>query len=386
MIPVIRPLAKFPKEFTKNMKSIRLLPVLCVLFSGSLALTHRNAFAEEEHGGAVFVMTNASTGNEIEAYTRQEDGSLQAAGTFASGGNGSGGTVDPLHSQGSLILSADHRWLFAVNAGSGTVSSFAVDGAHLTLIDTQATNGSSPTALAHWGDLLYVLNAGGNGNVSGFRIAGGHLHAIHNSTANLSGGATSPTSLAFSPNGNFLVVTETATSNIDVFGVRPNGTLSGIVANPSAGATPFAAVFAPDGALIVGNASNSISSYRLNWNQTLDVISNALPTLGQATCWDVIAHGSLVYTDNAGSSNLSGFAISRNGSLNPIDNTIVGVNPSGSTNLDLAASSAGRFLYTLNTAAGAVGIFEVNSDGSLQRIGEVDGLPAAAGLNGIAAY
>jgi len=370
----------------KNMKSIRLLPVVCVLFSSSLALTHARAVAEEEHGGAVFVMTNAATGNQIKAYVRKDDGSLQTAGEFATGGNGSGGTVDPLHSQGSLILSADHRWLFAVNAGSGTVSSFAVDDAHLRLVDSEATNGSSPTALAQSGNLLYVLNAGGNGNVSGFRVYGGHLHPIANSTTSLSGGATSPTSLAFSPNGKFLVVTESATNNIDVFRVRPDGTLSGIVVNPSAGAVPFAAVFAPNGALIVGNASNTISSYRLDWDQSLDVISNALPTLGQATCWNVVAREHLVYTDNAGTSNLSGFSIARDGSLSAIDGTIVGANPSGSSNLDMAAGAHGRFVYTLNAGTGAIGIFSVDHDGSLQRIGEVDGLPAAAGLNGIAAY
>ena len=389
MMPIIVIMAsrpKFPIGVDKKMKSIRLLLVVC-LSVGSFAFMDSSAMAEEEHSGAVFVMTNAASGNQVRAYVRQEDGSLQAAGEFATGGNGSGGAVDPLHSQGSLTLSADHHWLFAVNAGSGTVSSFAVEGSHLTLIDTKATNGSSPTALAQWGDLLYVLNAGGNGNVSGFRLIGGHLHPINNSTTGLSGDATAPTSLAFSPNGRFLVVTETATNNIDIFRVLPNGTLSGIVANASAGATPFAAVFAPDGALIVGNASNSISSYRLEWNQTLNVISDALPTLGQATCWDVIAGGGrAIYAANAGTSNVSGFAIARDGSLTAIGSTIVGVNPSGSTNIDTAAAANGRFVYTLNTAAGAVGVFSVESDGTLLRLGEVDGLPASAGMNGIAAY
>lgn len=203
----------------------------------------------------------------------------------------------------------------------------------------------------------------------------------------MSAGATSPTSLAFSPNGRFLVVTETATNKIDVFRVHENGTLSGIVANTSAGNTPFAAVFTPNGALIVGNASNTISSYRLEWNQSLSVISDALPTLGAATCWDVVVrHGRLVYTDNAGSSNQSGFAVARDGSLSPIGATIVAANPSGSSNLDMAASANGRFIYTLNAGTGAIGIFSVDSDGSLLRLGEVDGLPASAGINGIAAY
>lgn len=365
------------------MKCVRLIPVVCLLLAGSLMQARA---IEGEHSGAVFIMTNAASGNEIQSYARHEDGSLQAAGTFATGGNGSGGTVDPLHSQGSLVLSDNHHWLFAVNAGSGTVSSFAVDGAGLTLVDTKPSNGSSPTALALSGDLLYVLNSGGNGNVSGFHIAGGHLHAISGSTSNLSGTATSPTSVAFSPNGRFLVVTESATNNIDVFRVRENGSLSGMVVNASAGATPFAAVFAPNGALVVGNASNTISSYRLDWNQKLEVISDALPTLGMATCWDVVVRGRFVYADNAGSSNVSGFAIARDGSLSEVDGTIVGANPTGSTNLDIAASANGRFVYTLNAGSGAIGIFSTDTDGSLQRVGEADGLPASAGLNGIAAY
>src|SRR5947209_1521179 len=216
--------SQFPIRSYEKMKSIRLLPVVCVFVTGSLAFTHSRA-AAEEHDGAVFVMTNAASGNQVKAYVREEDGSLRAGGEFATSGNGSGGAVDPLHSQGSLILSSDHRWLFAVNAASGTVSSFAVNGANLTLVDTEPSNGSSPTALAQSGDLLYVLNSGGNGNVSGFHVAAGHLHAIKNSTSNLSGTATSPTSLAFSPNGKLLAVTEAATNNLDVFRVHEDGTL-----------------------------------------------------------------------------------------------------------------------------------------------------------------
>jgi hypothetical protein len=51
-------------------------------------------------------MTNAASNNQIE-YTRLADGSLGFSGSFATGGNGSGGTIDPLSSQGSLTLSAD---------------------------------------------------------------------------------------------------------------------------------------------------------------------------------------------------------------------------------------------------------------------------------------
>lgn len=369
------------------MKSLKLTVAVCLVVAGVLLLAPKKS-AAEENPGAVFVMTNAASNNQVLAYTRREDGSLQSAGAFSTGGNGSGGTIDPLHSQGSLTLSPDHHLLFAVNAGSGTVSSFAVAGASLKLLDTEPTGGSSPTSVTQNGDLLYVLNAGGNGNVSGFRVLGnGHLHAIPKAMQSLSDTSTSPTAVLLSPNNQFLVVTESATNKVDVFRVFPNGTLSDVVANDSAGGVPFAPIFAANGTLIVANASNTISSYKLNWNGFLDVISNALPTDGMATCWDVLADGGhAVYTDNAGTSNLSGYFIGRTGVLTPIGATIVGSSPSGSTNLDNAASADGRFVYTLNAGTGAIGIFSVQSDGGLLSSGEVDGLPASAGLNGIAAY
>lgn len=45
-------------------------------------------------------------------------------------------------------------------------------------------------------------------------------------------------------------------NEIDVFRVFRNGTLSNPVANDSAGAVPFAAVFSPSGTLIVGSVTN----------------------------------------------------------------------------------------------------------------------------------
>jgi 6-phosphogluconolactonase len=366
------------------MKSYTLTVAVCLL----AFLSAPRASHAEQNRGAVFVMTNAATNNQIVAYSRQEDGSLQWADAFSTGGNGSGGAIDPLHSQGSLVLNENHHLLFAVNAGSGTISSFVVDGTNLRLVDTTTSGGSSPTALTQTGDLLYVLNAGGNGSVSGFRVTpNGHLIPIKDSIEYLSGSATSPTAVALSPNRQFLVVAESATNNLDVFRVLPNGRLSDISVNASAGATPFALEFAPNGALIAANASNTVSSYWVGWNQTLTTISSALPTLGTATCWNVVLpNGRFVYTANAGTSTLSGFAIARDGSLAPVGATVVATNPTGSTNLDMAASADGKFVYTLNAGTGAIGVFGVENDGSLSNLGAVGGLAASSGLNGIAAY
>ena len=98
--------------------------------------------------GAVFVMTNAIDKNEVIAYRRAIDGTLQESGRFATGGRGSGGNNDPLESQGSLTLSQDHTLLFAVNAGSGNLSVFSVNGSNLSLVDKVISGGSEPNAVA----------------------------------------------------------------------------------------------------------------------------------------------------------------------------------------------------------------------------------------------
>jgi DNA-binding beta-propeller fold protein YncE len=61
------------------------------------------------------------------------------------------------------------------------------------------------------------------------------------------------------------------------------------------------------------------------------------------------------------------------------------LHPPGSANLDIAVSADGAYLYSLNAASGAIGIFQIQQDGRLTNFGTVGGLPAGAGLNGIAA-
>jgi 6-phosphogluconolactonase (cycloisomerase 2 family) len=51
----------------------------------------------------------------------------------------------------------------------------------------------------------------------------------------------------------------------------------------------------------------------------------------------------------------------------------------------MAISADGQYLYTLNSTSGSIGIFAIQSDGSLTSIAETGGLPKSAGFNGIAA-
>ena len=120
--------------------------------------------------GAIYTLSNAVSGNQVLEYRRAADGTLTYSGTVASGGAGTGAN---LASQGSVVLSDDREWLFAVNAGSNSISSFAVHSGGLVLADTAPSGGTTPVSLTVRGHLLYVLNQGGTGNITGFWV-GGH--------------------------------------------------------------------------------------------------------------------------------------------------------------------------------------------------------------------
>ena len=374
--------------------------VIRTLFMAGLAISLASpGLSKAQEGnthdaGAVFVMTNSVDKNEVLAYRRASNGTLQEAGRFATGGRGSGGNNDPLESQGSLTLSQDHSLLFAVNAGSGNISVFSVHGSDLSLVDKVISGGSEPNAVAQHGNLVYVVNTGGSSNVVGFILNNGTLKQIPNSTRFLSTNTSGAAGLAFSPDGRFLVVVERLTNLIDVFAVQGDRTLSPMVENPSAGPGAFSVSFAPQGAVLVSETGPSgvangsaISSYEVAANGTLSPISTSIPTLGAANCWNVVTpDGSFAYTSNAGSSTISGFAVASTGALTALSGTVVGTNPEGSGNLDIAVSSDGKFIYTLNSAGGAIGIFAVQKDGSLLNVGSASGVSPLGGFNGIAAF
>src|SRR6516165_9769932 len=140
--------------------------------------------------GDVYVPTNQSTGNSIMIFHRDAAGTLTLAGSVASGGNGAGTGADPLGSQGAVALSGDNRLLFAVNAGSNSISAFVVSGDQLILLNTVSSGGTTPVSLTVRDNLVYAVNAGGTPNISGFTIepATNHLVPLAGSAQNLPGG------------------------------------------------------------------------------------------------------------------------------------------------------------------------------------------------------
>jgi len=374
-------------------KQLQSMSVLMVMAMAAGPVIMRGQENNEANQHVVFVMTNAADKNEVLAYQRNADGSLRESQRIATGGRGSGGNNDPLESQGSLTLSEDHSLLFAVNAGSGEVSVFRVEGSTLSLSNRVRSFGSEPNAIAQHGDLVYVLNTGGSSNVVGFHLEGDQLLPIDHSIAFLSTNTSGAASIAISPDGQFVAVTERLTNSIDVFKILGDGTLSSIVVNPSIGPGAFSVSFAPNGVALVSETGpagvpngSAVSSYTVASAGTLAPISSSVPTLGAANCWNAVTpDGRFVYVSNAGSSTISGFAINANGSLSALPGTVVAANPAGATNLDIAVSADGKFLYTLNSHNGTVGIFAIQENGMLKNAGSVGGITPNSGFNGIAA-
>ena len=363
--------------------------ILAIVACGALLLAVP-AMADGGKGrdGTVYTLTNASAGNAVAVFDRAGDGSLTALGSVSTGGLGSG---DGLGSQGALVL--DRHRLFAVNAGSNTISLLRVGSDNeVSLKDTASSGGVRPISLTVHGPFVYVLNNGDAttpGNISGFFTLGNRLVPLPGSKRPLSGGATGPAQISFAPDGRQLVVTEKNTNRIVTYKVAIFGYASGPKAQPSAGQTPFGFAFDRGGHLLVSEAfagapdASVLSSYDLAFDGTVTPVDPNVATTETAACWVAVTHdGRYAYTTNTGSNSVSGFAIGSDGSLELLDTdgrtALTGAGP-----IDAAVSRHDRFLYVLTSGSHEIAGFHINQEGSLEQVSKIDGLPA--GTVGLAA-
>jgi 6-phosphogluconolactonase (cycloisomerase 2 family) len=341
--------------------------------------------------GFVYVQTNGVDGNEIVVYRRANDGKLSYQSQVSTGGRGPGGAIDPLQSQSSIVLSDDERFLFSVNAASGTITSFATSRSGLVLVDQEPSGGAFPTSIAVHKDLLYVLNASGNRNITGFRILPrGRLQKIDGSTRGVNSDQfdVGASTIAFSPDGQNIVVSERLANQFNVYKVKPDGLTDDPIVSPSIGQTPFGIYFTPQGTLLVSEAfqanQGAVSSYSINSDGLLNPISRSVPAQGLNTCWVVTTEdGRIAISSNPNSDSLSSFLVSPSGELSYVSTISLG---SGLVPLDIAITRNSPYLYTLNSLAGSVSALRVEDNGELKLIDTISkGLKGNSGLEGISA-
>lgn len=352
------------------------------LVAACAALSLSLAPAASGQDTRVFTLGNASTGNEVIAYTRRLDGGLTELDRVPTGGTGSG---VPLGSQEALASAADGRFLLAVNALSNDVTVLGVEAVGLRVLDVEASGGAFPTSVTERDGVVYVLNAGVPNRVTGFRLrAGGDLVPIAGASYFLSGPQAAPAQVTLCPRGEFLVVTERATDLISVFRVGPAGRLGPRKESASSGQTPFGFAFGPGRQLFVSEAfaaapdASATSAYVIEDDATLTVRDASVPTTETAACWTALSRDFRhVYVTNTHSGTITGYRIGAAG-LVPLDaDGVTGDAGPGSGPLDVAIDSSDRFLHTLNLD-GSISTFARTGDGRLTPLAKTTGVPLSA--------
>ncbi len=374
--------------------------------------------------GRVYSETNSPKRNQVLIFDRFANGKLKFVKAVATGGTG-GQQLQPgcaptcpfLDTQGEVVETSDGKLVFAVNAGSNSVSSFRATANGLKLVSVHSSGGKFPNSLTIHGDLLYVLDSGifpmpgppVPGNIAGLRFsATGHLTPISGSIR-----ALTPTvpglarQVGFDNDGKLLVVSllgdptaspPVAADSIDTFKVSATGAASAPTAHDSTTAFPFGFAFDPRNHLIMSQVTSltvpgagDAASYKVSGSGALTPITTQA-TNGTAPCWVTITpNGKFAYIVNTGGGAPTGgftsaFRVSPTGGLKLIGNTAVRKNEFALT--DETLSSDSRYLYVLSTGASPathhIDEYKVGANGVLTFIGQTPAMavPGASGLVG----
>jgi 6-phosphogluconolactonase len=332
--------------------------------------------------GKLFMSTNAVTGNMLQVYQRAADGPATLLTSVSTNGTGTGAG---LGSQGAVALSTNGRYLFVVNAGSNTVSTFKLGNKGLVLSSTVSSGGTRPTSVTENDGIVYVLNApaSGTGNsVVGLRNEGGVLKPLADGTRALAD-ASAPAQVSLDTEGEVLVVSERSATQLVSYKVRGNGTLASVAeVTPSPGAVPFGFGITRRNVLVVSEAgTSSLSSYRIGDKHApmLQPVTSALGNGQGAACWIAVTpNGRFAFSSNAATSNISTYGIDRLGQLTLVQAQAGFTSNNGA--LDLTVTPDGRQLHVFaSRAPQQIVSFTISGDGSVNKIGALN-VTAGAGL------
>ena len=340
----------------------------------------------------VYTMSNEVAGNQVIAFDILKSGSLVEIGRFDTGGTGTGAV---LGNQGALATDASDRWLFVVNPGDGTLTSFRLQAAGLEFVSIVPSGGFRPISVTVFGALVYVVNEGDPNdpvnnpdNISGFRFGpSGVLEPIPNSTRPLSAHITAPAQIGFNKSGTVLLITEKATNTLTTYVMQPDDTPAATpFTRNSAVPTPFGFEFGDRDYVFITEANNGgtgvVAVYRVA--RDTGEVSNLvdLLELGGAACWTVLSNDQTIgYVTNTASGTVSIYRINFDGTLEPfLSNAPNRQIPTGAGPRDAILTQNNEFFYTLNPPAREIRAFRVNRNGNIFRRGTVAIPPSASGL------
>jgi 6-phosphogluconolactonase len=333
--------------------------------------------------GAVYVQTNAAP-NEVIAFRRADNGSLDRLGSVATGGDGDGSPH--LQSQGSVTLTGDGRHLLVTNAASDDLSVFSVAADGSIELRERVHTGSTPRSVTERDGLVVVLSTGEPGLVS-FRLNAAGIERVEGGDQGLDPSDADPAQVAVSPDGSMIVITERFTDSIVTYELTAEGTFGASSEIASEGPTPYGFAFTSGGTLIVTEAfgaekgAAAASSYAIE-DGSLVVRTSSVGNGRSEICWAVITPDDrFAFTTNFADGAVSRYAIASDGSLS-LEDATAGISVDGMPGLrDEDITSDGRYLYAIDADGGRIYGWSVDAEGSLEPVGSWDELPATvAGL------
>ena len=421
-----------------NLRTPSILALLVLLTNVLFVMSQatRRFPPSEGYVGAVYAATNDIEQNSITAYGRFANGTIERFGSFRTGGQGAGDTINPFFSQFNLIPTPNNRFLIVTNAGSSSISVFKVlRNFRLRLKSVRRVSGFGPSTVAYSNGIVYAasvtsedtLNTEGGifslkGSLTGFRLTRfGKLVRIRKSLRQL---PNRPATIEFTPDGRSLVVASiaagsgqlntTAADEVYVYRVLKGGLLSAnpidsgastLVNNPEGRALPSAIGFrtvkvgrsnyvivtegrflAADG---LGPAAevSSISTWKLTKNQALipgqlDVlVGSSLESGQETTCWVEFSRTKeYFWVSNSASGSISAFSF-KDGKVELVQE----VAGTAVVPIDLWLSPDGKFLYQLSVN-GELDVFEVENDGFGPGLTNIQNIPGElANVQGVVA-
>jgi 6-phosphogluconolactonase (cycloisomerase 2 family) len=343
----------------------------------------------------VFVESNnpVPDQNSVLAFRQKADGTLKQIGTFLTHGTGQLNippALGPDDSSQEVVATPNGRFLFAVNQGSHSVSSFLIrpDG-RLDFVGVFDSGGVQPDSLGISGDRLYVSNRGDitsnhpgtvAPNLTGFVIGeDGSLSPIPNSTVTFPVG-TSPSQNLISRDGRFLFadifgVPGTSAPQDNTFApfqINGDGTLTlapggNVGANVAPSVLLGAAVNPKLNIVYAGlTGAKQVGVFTYDETGRLSFVG-AAPDQGLAGCWcEVSRDGRFLYVATTGSNTVGVFSLAD--PLHPVQVQEFALGgplappgaPAGqrqTADFQIALSPDGRYLYVVNQSTSATGTF-----------------------------
>jgi 6-phosphogluconolactonase (cycloisomerase 2 family) len=286
---------------------------------------------------AVYVESNnpAPAQNAVLGFRRNPaNGSLTQFGSFPTGGTGQLNVpkvVGPDDGDQQVRVTADGRFLYAVNQGSDTVTAFRIrDNGDLDWIGSFATGGVQPDSIGIAGEFLYVADRGDATathpgtvapQITGFTIEpDGSLTAIPNSTVTF-------------PVGTFVTQTLITRDNRFLFAnvASLSGAAEGNTLSPFQIGVDGTLHLAPGGNVAAGSNTSLILGAAAH--PTLNIVYSGLTAAGQV--------GVFTY-DETGRTSFVGASVDQ-----------------GRAPCWCVVSGDGRVLYAANTATDSIGVYSL---------------------------